>query len=426
MNPNPENTSSTEAAPEKITLKIFGVGNAGIALVERMAEDGFQGASFAAVNADARSMKACRVGEKILLEKKMLRGMGTGGDPERGRLAAEEHLQKLKEACTGLDVALIITGLGGGAGTGISPVLARVARESGALTLVMATLPFDCEGNRRQRQALEGLDQLKSAADGVICLPNQKVFKLIDENTSVMDTFRKTSDFVLEGMRGLWRLLTQHGLIDIHLDDLRDVLRERRGESRVAVAEASGPDRALEVGKVLFAHPLLEGDGAPKDADAIIVSIVGGPDLTMKDVHSVMQHIRQCCGRAQVVMGAAINEAFREKLSVTLIATEGKRATEIPAADEPESLDDQLLEKETSRRPASRFVPPAPTLSQEQQVQLLNKQSGRPRKASPRMKQTQLPLEIINKGRFDKSEPTIHKGEDLDVPTFIRRGVALN
>ena len=178
--------------PRTRTVKIFGVGSAGVSLLDTLDGGEFAGAGFAAVNTDASSLAASSAPVKIHLETKLMRGLGTGGDPERGRAIAEEQFATLKAACEGVDVILIVAGLGGGAGSGISPVLARAAKETGALVLAFVTLPFLCEGNRRQQQAQQSLEQLKSVADGVICLPNQKAFKLIDENTSVLDTFRIT------------------------------------------------------------------------------------------------------------------------------------------------------------------------------------------------------------------------------------------
>ena len=175
---------------------------------------------------------------KIQLETKLLRGLGTGGDPERGHAIAEEQFATLKTACEGADVVFIVAGLGGGAGSGISPVLARAAKETGALVLAFVTLPFTCEGNRRQQQAQQGLEQLKAVADGVICLPCQKTFKLIDENTSVLDTFRIAGGLLAESIRGVWRLLTRPGLIQIHFDDLCALVRDRHSESAFASVEA--------------------------------------------------------------------------------------------------------------------------------------------------------------------------------------------
>jgi cell division protein FtsZ len=424
---------------KKLRVKIFGVGTAGGTILEHMARGGFAGAEFAAVNTDFPALTATAGVQKIHLETKLLRGLGTGGDPERGHQVAEENSPRLKEACAGADVIFIVVGLGGGAGTGISPVLARAAREAGALVLAFVTLPFDCEGNRRHQQAHHGLEQLKAAADGVIGLPNQKTFKLIDENTSVLDTFQATTQLLIEGVRGVWRLLMHRGLIEIHFDDLSRLLRDRHSESCFAAVEAAGTTRARDIIEKLPAHPLLDGGSALKEADAVLVSLMGGPDLTMAEINRVMESINCQCERAQVVMGAAVDEAFRDRLAVTVIATRrshGGTKTVTKTATTETATDSSLPDFETEfmqhppvARPAARIVPPAPALSQEQREQLFNQQTtsrGRGRKNASRMKQGSLPLDIMNKGRFDKTEPTVHKGEDLDLPTYVRRGVAMN
>src|SRR5664279_4620889 len=190
MKTKSETPDAIPEAAHKPAIKIFGVGGAGVALLDSLDAKEFAGAGFVAINTDAASLAASSATVKIHLETKLLRGLGTGGDPERGRALAEEQFSTLRSACDGADVILIIAGLGGGAGSGISPVLARAAKEAGAVVLAFVTLPFLCEGNRRQQQAKQSLEQLKSVADGVICLPSQKAFKLIDENTSVLDTFR--------------------------------------------------------------------------------------------------------------------------------------------------------------------------------------------------------------------------------------------
>jgi cell division protein FtsZ len=431
MNASPQ--TETPAAPQKsLSVKVFGVGNAGANVLELIIQGGMPGGGFAVVNTDPQCLASSLASEKVNLETKLLRGLGTGGDPERGRAVAEEQSCKLKSLCQGADVIFVLAGLGGGAGTGISPVLARAAKEAGALVLAFVTLPFTCEGVRRHRLAQHGLAELKAAADGVICLPNQKVFKFIDENTSVLETFNITNQLLADAVRGIWRLLTHTGLIEIHFADLAALLRNRHAESAFAVAEAMGPTRSREVMDKLLAHPMLDGGQILSESEAVLVSLMGGPDLTMAEVNRVMEQITRHCEHAQVVMGAAVDEAFRERLAVTLIAARPAADTApekaAPASD-AEQLDTQFLSASAAPRPSSRFVPPAPTLAPDQVQQLLARQTGRPargRKSPAKMLQSQLPLEIISKGRFDKSEPTIHKGEDLDVPTYVRRGVALN
>ena len=223
---------------QKPAVKIFGVGGAGVQLLDMVIGGEFTGASFAVIDTDGPPLAASLAPVKIQLETKLMRGLGTGGDPERGRALAEEQFSTLKTACEGATVIFILAGLGGGAGSGISSVLARAAKETGALVLAFVTLPFGCEGNRRQQQAQQGLGELRAVADGVICLPNQKTFKLIDENTSVLDTFRITGELLLESVRGVWRLLTRRGLIQIHFDDLRALVHDRHSESVFASIEA--------------------------------------------------------------------------------------------------------------------------------------------------------------------------------------------
>ncbi|MGO8927604.1 MAG: cell division protein FtsZ [Limisphaerales bacterium] len=432
MNTNAQKEAVVETPKKTISVKVLGVGGAGINVMELMLKNGLPGVGSAAVETDAQSLAASSASEKVHLETQLLRGLGTGGDPDRGRALAEEQLPKLKSLCEGADVVFILAGLGGGAGTGISPVLARAAKETGALALGFVTTPFGCEGGRRQRLAQAGLAELKSFADGVICLPNQKVLTLIDENTSLLETFRIANNFLADGVRGVWRLLVHKGLIDIHFADLAALIRDRHAESSFAVAEAMGPTRSREVMDKLLAHPMLDGGHVLGESEAVLLSLIGGPDLTMAEVNRVMEQVNRQCEHAQVIMGAAIDEAFSERLAVTLIAARKnpERASEAPgAAAGAEELDQQLLPRAATARPGSRFVPPAPPLASDQVQQLLARQSrgsSRQRKSLAKSRQTQLPLEIVSKGRFDRSEPTIHKGEDLDVPTYIRRGVALN
>jgi cell division protein FtsZ len=399
----PEQNSffETSSAP---SVKIFGVGNAGDALLGALTTAEFAGAEFAAINTDAAALASSSATVKIHLENKLFRGLGSGGDPERGRALAEEQFSTLKSACAGANVIFILAGLGGGAGSGISPVLAKAAREAGALVLAFVTLPFDCEGNRRETQAQAGLEQLKSAADGVICLPSQKIFKLIDENSTLVETFRVTGGFLIEGVRGVWSLLTRPGLIQVHFGDLCALLRDRHAENAFAFVEASGAGRAREVVEKILIHPLLDEGRVLAESDAVLVSLTAGKDLTMAEINRVMESVKRQCGHAQIIMGAAADAGLKEKLCVTVIAAKQHAQ---PASVTP--------------RTETRTTVPAAGGQREVVVA-----RARPRRAGSKPVQTQLPLTIVSKGRFDKSEPTLHRGEDLDVPTFIRRGIALN
>ena len=424
------NEISTESMVRRTTraIKIFGVGGAGVVMGNAMNHGEFSGADFAAIDTDAHSLGASTATVKVHLETKLLRGLGTGGDPERGHALAEEQFSTLKSACEGAEVVFIVAGLGGGAGSGVSPVLARAAKEAGALVLAFVTLPFLCEGNRRGQQASAGLEQLRSVADGVICLPNQKAFKLIDENTSVLETFRITGGLLVEGVRGVWQLLIRPGLIQIHFDDLCGLVRDRHSESAFAFVETSGPARSREIVEKLLAHPLLDEGRALAGANAVLVSLIGGKDLTMAEVNRVMEKIGSHCDGAKVIMGAAIDGGMANKLSVVLIAAKNAvEKTDIVAGGNPAESNivpalPDVNRDSTSPRFDPGIISSAPSPSAERPGS--RHRVRRPNKAA--MMQGQLPLTIVSKGRFDKSEPTIHKGEDLDIPTYIRRGVPLN
>jgi len=443
-----QNKIASSMDSRELTLKVFGVGGAGCNAVEQIAQREFVGVEFVAVNTDVQALLDLSVGRVVPLGATLTRGLGAGGDPEVGRAAAEEDAEQLCQLCADAKVVVIVTGLGGGTGTGASPVLARAAKEAGALVLAIATLPFECEGARRRSQAQAGLEELKETADAVLCLPNQRVIKLIDEKTSLVETFKITNDLLAQGLRGIWRLLARTGIINVDFADLCAVVRGQHAESSFACAEAQGEHRAREVVEMLLASPWLEGGTLLREAESVLVSIVAGSDLTMAEVNRVMSRINHACEYAHIIMGAAIEAELGDRLSVTVIAA---RQPEAGAADavtaaavlregdetrskrtagetvEASAFDSQFIEKNPPTRPPSRFVPPPPELGPEKKQQLLAQQKRRPyRKPGSKMRQGTLPLEIVSRGRFEKSEPTIYHGEDLDVPTYIRRGVPLN
>lgn len=432
----------TQSAPERFVIKVLGVGGAGCNAVSHLAQQNVRGLQFAALNTDAAALALSVAPTRLNLGAKTTRGLGAGGDPARGRAAAEETAGEIRNLCEGADVVFLIAGLGGGTGTGASPLVASMAKECGALVLAIVLLPFECEGSRRMRQAQLGLSELKGAADAVICLPNQKVFKLIDEKTSLIEAFQITNEFVARGLYGIWRLLSRPGLINVDFADLRAVTQARHAESALATVEARGENRVREVIEKLLAHPLFEGGQVLAEADGVLVCIAGGPDLTMSEVNRLMEQLNRQCEQAHIIMGASIDQELTERLTVTLLAAHGSEPAERrslpqgrgatartdspgPVPLDAAGLDLQSMYPGGLGKGPSRFLPPAPTLSPERAEQL-RAQQGRARKSASRLRQGQLPLEILSKGRFEKSQPTIHQGQDLDVPTYIRRGVALN
>lgn len=444
----PESPTTLESAPaarRAPVFKVVAVGGAGLQAAAHMARSDLADVNFAGVHTDARLLSQSTLAQKLLLGTSLTRGLGAGGDPDIGEAAAEADAPALRGLCQGADLVVVVAGLGGGTGSGTAPVVARLARESGALVLALVALPFDFEGTRRQQQAQLALRQLKTACDAVICLPNQKVSRLIDANTSLVETFHITNDMLTEGLRGLWRLITREGLISVDFADLCRVVRGRQAESCFATAEAMGDNRSREVIEQLTSSPLLDHGQLLAAADAVLVSLVGGTDLSLKEVTQVMEQINRLCDHAQVIMGAAVDPAFGDRLAVTLVATRRND----PPADKPDrpgteaasnlfpadptaadrGADGLLSPRSATARPTSRFVAPAPELTPAEAQEVLARQgrlSARRRKKGALMRQELLPLEVVSKGRFAKSEPTIHEGEDLDTPTYIRRGMALN
>ncbi len=416
-----------------LTAKIFGIGGAGCNAADHLARANFNG-TFYALNTDAQALEKSQIQNKIALGNRRTRGMGTGGDPDLGRTIAQDELQNLKSLCTGVDLVFILCGLGGGTGTGAAPVIAQVAKENGALVLAIVTTPFDFEGTRRQAQAQAGLQILTASADAVICLPNQKLFKILDENTTFVELFKTSNEMLADAVRGVWRLLTDSALKPVDFADLCSVTRARHAESAFAIVEGVGDSRVDQVVEKVLAHPLLDSGEVLVQSDAVLVSLIGGPDLSMGEVNRLMTQINRNCEKANLVFGASINEAYTNKLGLTLIASRSAKSDLKPepalSADRnsPTALGldrPQFLDPANTERPVSRVVAPVPDLTTEAREQLIAAGARRGRKKVSRL-QKELPLEIISKGRFDKSEPTIRHGEDLDMPTYIRRGVALN
>lgn len=438
MNTSSDSNPIPDTIKSQFAIKVLGVGGAGSNAVSHLFREDLTGVEFAVLNTDAAALRQSAVPHRLIMGSKLYRGLGAGGDPERGRKAAEEDMDKIQALCAGADIVFVVAGLGGGTGTGAAPTVARAAKEAGALVLSIVMLPFDCEGARRYRQAQFGLHKLKEAADGVICLPNQKVFKLIDEKTSLVEAFGITNDLVAQGVLGIWRLLSKPGLINVDFADLCSVARGKHAESALVTVTAKGENRVREVLDKLMIHPLIEEGQALAQSSGLLICISGGPELSMRDVERIMDRINRQSERAHIIMGTSVDAESADQITVTLVASGAEAATAVaegekgevdePAGDESE-LSDQLVDPDAPSRATTRFAAPAPALSPEKARELYQRRGQalpRTGKASDRMRQGQLPLEIISKGRFEKSEPTLHRGEDLDVPTYIRRGVALN
>jgi cell division protein FtsZ len=419
-----DNHNSTATPPADIKIKVLGVGGAGCNAVTHLAPEGLAGVSFAALNTDAAALAQVPIAQRLPLGMNSHRGLGTGGDPERGRAAAEEDAAAIRALCEGAHVVILVTGLGGGTGTGSAPVIARIARNSNALVLGIALMPFDFEGARRQSQAIAGFQELKAEADAVICLSNQKLFKLVDPHTPFAEGLAKMNDFVAEAVRSIWSLIVRPALVPLGFANLCVATQGRHSESCLAIGRGKGESRASEAAAQVIAHPLIDGGALLAEASTVLVSIVAGPGFSMSEVHEVMEKISHAADSAHIIMGAAIDNGLGDALTVTVIAASGEFAN--GARFRMPGLLPASRPGDASSPPPQAPGPPRILDGLASLDKATPGQNGRARKSNQRLRQGQLPLEIISRGRFEKSEPTIHHGQDLDVPTYIRRGVALN
>ncbi|MBM3891751.1 MAG: cell division protein FtsZ [Verrucomicrobia bacterium] len=400
-----------------VRILVLGVGGAGCNAADRLADnsrpDGTNGPHLVAINTDAHALSSCLVNEKFQLGIKTTFGLGAGGDPAIGLKAAQEDRERLAELVKGSDLVFIAAGLGGGTGGGASPLIAKLARDAGALTLAFVTLPFEFEGDRRNEQARAALAQLKRETDAVVCVPNDRLFEMAGERATVLDAFRMADDLLAEGVYSIWRMLTKPGLINLDFNDLRRALEGRHDETVFGIGEGQGDDRAAIAADAALKSPLLGTGQILAEADTILVSLVGGPDLALGDVQRAVSTVRQKADRSpHIFMGTAIDEDFKDRLLLLVIASRGKPASGSAV---------------TTPLPSERDLAAAPTVERSPTMPLFASQpSAKPAKGKPaRAIQPSLGLEVNIKGRFDKVEPTIYHGQDLDYPTFLRRGVRI-
>jgi len=417
----------------KQSIKILGVGNAGVRILEQLPRAELADVNLAAVNAEPGTLASSTAPERIELDKQLLSGLGSGWAG-----ASDVQVAAVRECSEGVQVVIVIAGLGGRTGTQVSAAIAKAAKDAGACVLAFVTLPFDCEGSLRFSAARHGLAQLQTLADAVFPLPNQEVCSLIDEATNLTDAFNASSQLLVNTVVNVCRALNSSNVMGMEFSDLCSLTWQLGRECAFGSAEARGSDRARAVVEKLLATPMLDGGRTLAGAETVMISVVGGSDLRVSEVNQIMRLVGEHCQGAPMVMGAGLCQGLTDLAVVVAVAPQGGRARS--RAEEPTAVVDYEEVAKTARfethflspgqspRPESRFVPPPPSLTQQEREQILTRQaaSGRGRKTPLRLRQGHLNLEIISKGRFDKTEPTVHKGEDLDVPTYIRRGVAMN
>src|SRR5215468_6033162 len=300
-------------------IKVIGVGGGGSNAVNRMIDEGIQGVEFIAVNTDAQALMLAKSPTRVRLGDKLTRGLGAGGDPEIGRKAAEESADELYNVLKGSDMVFVTAGMGGGTGTGAAPIVAQIAKESGALTIGVVTRPFTFEGMRRQQSAEAGINQLKEHTDTLVAIPNDRLLQIADKRASLQDAFRLADDVLHQGIQGISELITVPGLINLDFADVRTIMSEG-GAALMAVGTASGEDRARKAAEAAISSSLL--DVTIDGARGILFNVTGGPDMSLFEVNEAAAIIKETSHNdVNLIFGAVIDENMRDQIRITVIAT---------------------------------------------------------------------------------------------------------
>jgi len=471
------------ASTHDVRIKVVGLGGAGGNVLDRLLLDGMHDAELVAINTDTQALTASVVERKVQLGRTSTRGLGAGGDPEIGYTAAEEGVDEIRQAIEGAQIIFLCVGLGGGTGSGGARIVASLAREQKALVVAFATLPFAFEGKRRRAQADEALAALQRYSDVVIHFDNDRMGDAVAPLAGIHEAFTTADQTLSQSIRAIARVARQRGLVHVGFDDLTTALRgssEAGAHCVFGYGEADGDNRAHDALTRALKNPLMDKGRMLEDARNILVNVAGGPSMTLNEVQILMEELnRHISDQTRLLFGAAVDPSLGQKISVTILsALQG----EVPApVVEVRSRPDTRVESSPAsvaptpvvRRPPPVIEPvvviapipepepapeprhaPAPRRAPEPEPEPVLVEAAAPaapaiaaeaeplfseptpapepvRAASPKQpkpkpiqaKQEQMQFEPVTRGRFEKSEPTIVDGQDLDVPTFLRRNV---
>jgi cell division protein FtsZ len=368
LNPRPPQQPEQDRGPGPSDLtnyvaviRVVGVGGAGCNAVDRMIEAGLRGVEFVAVNTDRQALEVSEADVRIPVGMELTRGLGTGGDPALGEQAVRESEEQVRRALRGSDLVFIAAGQGGGTGTGGAPLVAKIAREMGALTVAVVTRPFGFEGSRRTQAAEVGLERLQAAADTVIIIPNDRLMAVLERGTSMVDAFKVCDDLLRQGVQGICDLITLPGLINLDFADVRTIIRGA-GTALLGIGYAGGGNRATEAAQAAIASPLLE---TPIDgAKGILLGVTGGPDLSLVEVSEVAQVVADAADpEANIIFGATIDPDLQGQVWVTVVAANFTGNRSAPPR-EPEEAGGAAAppkrERAPRQEPVTRFDMPYP------------------------------------------------------------------
>jgi cell division protein FtsZ len=299
-------------------IKVVGIGGGGVNAINRMIDVGLKGVEFIAINTDAQALLMSDADVKLDVGRELTRGLGAGADPNVGRKAAEDHTEEIEEVLRGADMVFVTAGEGGGTGTGGAPVVARIAKSLGALTIGVVTRPFTFEGRRRANQAESGIGGLREEVDTLIVIPNDRLLSISDRNVSMMDAFRSADQVLLSGVQGITDLITTPGLINLDFADVKSVM-QGAGSALMGIGSARGEDRAVQAAELAISSPLLEAsiDGA----HGVLLSISGGSDLGLFEINEAARLVQEAAHpEANIIFGTVIDDALGDEVRVTVIA----------------------------------------------------------------------------------------------------------
>ena len=390
---------------DRTTIKVVGVGGAGGNAVNRMIAEGLQNVEFVAINTDAKDLLRSDADVKISLSDKTSRGLGAGADPEKGAKAAQDHQSDIDEVLKGSDMVFVTCGEGGGTGTGASPIVARSARQQGALTIAVVTRPFTFEGPRRSASADSGIENLRKEVDALIVIPNDRLLDLSDRTVSVIDAFKTADKALLDGVQGITDLITMNSYIHVDFSDVTAILKDS-GTALFGIGAARGEDRATQAAEIAISSPLLEE--SIEGAHGALINVAGPTDLSMQEAYAAAQLVQDAIHpEAQIIWGLALDDSYGDEVRVTVIAAgfdpTGKK-------DDAKTEDAVEVKPLTDYKPAPQQAQPAPAVQPVQQTPAVPaQQAGFDETSETRVvRPAAAPL--------PQSDPA----GDLDIPDFLR------
>ena len=391
-------------AEQKAKLKVIGIGGAGGNATNRMIQAGMQGVDFIAINTDAQDLENNAAENKIQIGKNLTKGLGAGAQAEVGREAVQSDQEAIEAILEDADMAFVTAGMGGGTGTGAAPMIAKLSRDMGILTVGIVTLPFNFEGPKRMNRALEGIAELRKACDTVIAIPNQKLMSIVETDTTVVEAFQLADSVLHQAAKGISDLINVHGLINLDFADVQTIMK-KMGEAIMGTGVAQGEERAVLAAQQAISSPLLD-DASISGAQGVLVNITGSADLTLLEVDAATNIIFEEAGKdANIIFGAVIDPSLGDEIRVTVIATGFNQGQ-------------YVSEKEPAVEEVAAPIPQRPTQELlDQMNQPVFKQQDDPEEPTVEAPQQETPKPSF---KFDDTNPAIY-GEDLDVPAFIRR-----